>query len=345
MSIEATPVVEPVNIPDSMLAWQVSTGGEPAEVMSLKEVPVPSPGPDEVLIDVWSTGLTFTDALLTKGVYGEQPDQPFTPGREFCGEIVAVGSAVNRSRLGERVIGSASLRHGSLAKFALARSLDVLPAPTMLDDTSASVFHISYQTGWFGLYRRANLRVGETLLVHAAAGGVGSAAVQLGRAAGAKVIAVVGSAEKMPVATKLGAHTVIDRSSQDVAAVVRDVTAGKGADVVFDSVGGPAFEISRQVIAFEGRIVVAGFAAGQTAAASAEHLLAGNYAVFGLNWASYRKLKPELVARAHDDLCSLVGVGALSPLVSQKLSFEDAPEGIAQLAAGSTVGRLAVSPP
>jgi NADPH2:quinone reductase len=345
MSIETTPAMDPVEIPESMLAWQVVAAGEPADVMNLKEIPVPTPGPGEVLIDVWSAGLNFPDALLARGTYQERPELPFTPGLEVCGEIVGVGEGVNRVRLGERVIGVTSLPHGSLAKFAIARSLDVLPAPSLLDDTSASVFHIAYQTGWFGLYRRANLRVGDTLLVHAAAGGVGSAAVQLGQAAGAKVIAVVGSPEKVQVARKLGAHVVIDRSEQDVIATVKEITEGKGVDVVYDPVGGPAYEISKKVIAFEGRIVIVGFASGEIPQAATNHLMVKNYSVLGLHWGLYRKLKPELVVRAHDDLCSLVEVGALSPLVSQKLSFEDAPEGIARVAAGSTVGRLAVSPP
>ena len=219
------------------------------------------------------------------------------------------------------------------------------PAPTALDDASASVFHIAYQTGWFGLYRRANLRVGDTLLVHAAAGGVGSAAVQLGRAAGAKVIGVVGSAEKVAVARRLGAETVIDRSQVDVIEAVKEATGGRGADVVYDPVGGPAYEVSKKVVAFEGRIVVVGFASGDIPQAAANHVLIKNYAVLGLHWMLYRKYHPELIARAHTDLSSLVGVGALAPLVSRKLSFEDAPEGIAAIAAGTTVGRLAVSPP
>jgi NADPH:quinone reductase len=344
MSIETTPVVDPVEIPESMLAWQVVAAGEPADVMNLQEVPVPRPGPGEVLIDVWSAGLNFPDALLARGTYQERPDLPFTPGLEVCGEIVGVGTGVDRVRLGERVIGVTALPHGALARFAIARSLDVLPAPSLLDDASASVFHIAYQTGWFGLYRRANLRVGDTLLVHAAAGGVGSAAVQLGRAAGAKVIGVVGSAEKVSVARKLGAETVIDRSRQDVIEAVRAATGGRGVDVVYDPVGGPAYEVSRKVISFEGRIVIVGFASGEIAQAATSHMLLKNYAVYGLNWGLYRKLKPELVARAHDDLCSLVEVGALAPLVSRKLPFEDAPDGIAQVASGATVGRLAVTP-
>jgi NADPH2:quinone reductase len=345
MSIETTPLVGPVEIPESMLAWQVVGVGEPAEVMRLKEVPVPRPGPGEVLIDVWSAGLNFPDALLARGGYQERPELPFTPGLEVCGEVVAVGEGVNRVRLGERVIGATLLPHGSLAKFAIARSADVLAAPSLLDDASASVFHIAYQTGWFGLYRRANLRVGDSLLVHAAAGGVGSAAVQLGRAAGAKVIAVVGSPDKVAVARKLGADVVIDRSEQDVVEAVKAATDGRGVDVVYDPVGGPAHEVSKKVIAFEGRIVIVGFASGDIPQVSAGHVMVKNYSIVGLHLALYNKLKPELVARAHLDLSSLVEVGALAPLVSRKLAFEDAPDGIVQVASGSTVGRLAVSPP
>jgi NADPH2:quinone reductase len=345
MSIETTPAVDPAVIPESMLAWQVVDAGEPADVMSLKELPVPRPGPGEVLIDVWSAGLNFPDALLARGTYQEKPALPFTPGMEVCGEIVGVGAGVDRMRLGERVVGVTKLPHGSLAKLAIADAGDVLPAPALLEDTSASVFFIAYQTGWFGLYRRAALHVGETLLVHAAAGGVGSAAVQLGRAAGAKVIAVVGSAEKVLVARKLGADVVIDRSGQNVVDAVLAATDGRGVDVVYDPVGGPAHEVSKKVIAFEGRIVLVGFAAGEPPQLGSEHVADENYTVLGLNWNAYRTLKPDLVARAHADLCSLVGAGALMPLVSQKLAFEDAPDGIARLASGSTVGRLAVSPP
>jgi NADPH2:quinone reductase len=345
MSIETTSAAEPVEIPASMLAWQVTGAGEPADVMALKEIAVPQPGPGEVLIDVWSAGLNFPDVLLAKGTYQERPALPFTPGLEVCGEIVGVGEGVNRARLGERVIGNTSLPHGSLAKFAISRAADVFPAPSLLDDASASTFHITYQTGWFGLYRRANLRVGDTLLVHAAAGGVGSAAVQLGRAAGAKVIAVVGTADKVPVARRLGAHIVIDRSEEDVIAAVKEATEGKGVDVIYDPVGGPAYEISKKVIAFEGRIVIVGFASGEIPQAATNHVMVKNYAVLGLHWGLYRTKNPDLVARAHADLSSLVEVGALAPLVSRKLAFEDAPEGLTQLAAGTTVGKLAVSPP
>jgi NADPH:quinone reductase len=348
MSIATTPAVGPVEIPASMLAWQATSTGEPADVLHLAEVAVPAPGPGQLLVDVWSAGLNFSDALLTRGTFPGRPAGPFTPGLELCGEVVAVGEGVSRSRLGERVIGTTALPYGSLARFALAEGAELFPAPNQLDDTSASVFHLAYQTGWFGLYRRAGLRVGDTLLVHAAAGGLGSAAVQLGRAAGARVVAVVGDPEKVEVARRLGANVVLDRSTgsfEDLVSAVRDATDGRGADVVYDPVGGPAFEVSRAVIAAEGRVVLVGTASGQVPALDAGHLLAGNYSVLGVSTSHYRRANPDLVARAHADLSSLAEAGALNPLVSQRLAFEDAPEGIARLAAGATVGRLAVSPP
>lgn len=345
MTTEASPIMASPDMPADMLAWQVPKPGEPADVLTLGEVAVPRPGPGQVLIEIWSAGLSFPDVQLARGSYHQQPEMPFTPGLEACGEIVGVGVGVERVRLGERVIGVMAMPHGSLAKYALARSSDVLAAPNKLGDASASVFHVAYQTAWFGLYRRAQVRVGDTLLVHAAAGGVGSAAVQLGRAAGAKVIGVVGSAEKVPVAKRLGAETVIDRSQQDVADAIRDATGGKGVDVVFDSVGGEAFEASTSVIAFEGRVVLVGFSGGKIPQAQTEHVLDHNYAIYGLNWALYRDRDPALVARAHADLTSLVDVGALAPLIFDKVQFEDAPDALARIAAGETVGRIAVSPP
>jgi NADPH2:quinone reductase len=345
VSTEASPDVQAVDIPATMMAWQVTKAGEPADVMGLAEVPVPAPGPGQVLVDVWSSGLNFPDALLARGKYQEKPKLPFTPGLELCGEIVRVGEGVPTTRLGERVMGTPALPHGSLAEFAVAEALDVVPAPTGLDDAGASVFHIAYQTGWFGLYRRANLRVGETLLVHAAAGGVGSAAIQLGRAQGAHVIGVVGSADKVPVARKLGAEVVIDRSDEDVVQAVKDATKGRGVDVVFDPVGGASFELSTKVIAFEGRIVVVGFAGGEIPKVATNHALVKNYGILGLHWGLYRREKPELVLRANDELSNLVDAGALSPLLTERLAFEDAPAGIARIAAGETTGRLAVNMP
>jgi NADPH2:quinone reductase len=334
-----------VTVPESMLAWQVPAKGDPAEVMMLAEVPVPAPGPGQALVEVWSTALNFPDVLMARGEYQERPPMPYTPGIELCGMIVAVGAGVERSRVGERVIGTPRMPNGALARYAIVEGADLFTAPPGLDDASASAMHIAYQTGWFGLYRRAALRVGETLLVNAAAGGVGSAAVQLGRAAGARVIGVVGSAAKVEVARSLGADLVIDRSSQDVVDVVRSFTGGRGADVAFDPVGGAAFTTAARSIAFEGRIVAVGFAGGEITQVALNHALVKNYSILGLHWGLYRQKDPKLVRRAHDDLCNLVEAGGVKPLVSERLPFEEAAHGLSRLAKGDTIGRLTVLPP
>ncbi len=331
-----------MSVPSQMAAWQVKAQGEPAEVLELVEVPVPAPGPGQVLVEVWSAALNFPDVLMARGQYQERPPLPYTPGVEMCGMIVAVGPGVDVHRVGERVIGTPVLPHGSLARYAIAVAAEVFPAPPGLDDASAAALHISYQTGWFGLYRRAALRVGETLLVHGAAGGVGSAAVQLGKAAGARVVAVVGGGEKVAAAQALGADVVVDRTREDVVAAVRQATDGRGVDVVYDPVGGAAYEASTKVVAFEGRIVVVGFTSGTIPQPALNHALVKNYGVLGLHWGLYRLRNPELVRRAHEDLSNLAGVGAVKPLVADRLRLEDAAAGLTRLAAGSVVGRLTV---
>ena len=334
-----------MTVAESMTAWRVTALGEPGDVLTLADVPVPTPGPGEALVEVWSTALNFPDVLLARGQYQERPELPFTPGVEACGMVVAVGPGVERTRIGERVIGTPKLPHGALARYAVVADTDLFTAPPGLDDAAASAMHIAYQTGWFGLYRRAALRVGETLLVNAAAGGVGSAAVQLGKAAGARVIAVVGGDAKVEVARSMGADLVIDRSSSDVVEAVRAFTKGRGADVAYDPVGGAAFTTAARSLAFEGRLIVVGFAGGEITQVALNHALVKNYSILGLHWGLYRTMDPKLVRRAHDDLCNLVEAGGIKPLVSERLSFEEAAMGLDRLAKGATVGRLTVLPP
>jgi len=228
-------------------AWQVTTHGEPADVLRAAEVPTPAPWAGQVLVRVRAAALNFPDVLMCRGQYQIQPPLPYTPGVELCGEVVGTGA---------RVVGSPVLPSGGLAEYALMEPDSVFPAPDSLDDAEAAGFLLAYQTGWFGLHRRARLQAGETLLVHAAAGGVGSAAVQLGKAAGAKVVAVVGGAAKAEAARALGADVVVNRLEQDFVAVVKEATGGRGADVVYDPVGGQAYQGSTKCVAFEGRIVV-----------------------------------------------------------------------------------------
>ena len=316
-----------------MRAWQVSAHGEPAEVMALATVPVPEPGPGRRLVRVRAAALNFPDVLMVRGQYQVQPPLPFTPGVELCGELVDTG---------ERVIGTPVLPHGALGEYAVVE--EVFPAPASLDDAQAAGFFLAYQTGWFGLHRRANLRAGETLLVHAAAGGVGSAAVQLGKAAGAKVVAVVGGAEKAEVARALGADLVVDRRHDDFIAAVKDFTRGRGADVVYDPVGGAAYAGSAKCVAFEGRILVVGFAGGVIPNPYLNHALVKNYSIVGLHWGLYREKDPLAVAECHETLTAMADRGEIATLVGARLKLDEAAEGLARLANGDNVGRLVVCP-
>ena len=328
-----------------MAAWQVGALGEPQEVLRCVDVPVPQPRPGQVLVRVSFAALNFPDVLMARGHYQVRPPLPFTSGIELCGEIVALGPDVDERRLGERVMGMASPPHGSLARYAAAAAADVVPVPPGLDDGEASAFHLTYQTGWFGLFRRAGLRVGETLVVFAAAGGVGSAAVQLGKVAGAKVVAVVGGPEKARAVRGMGADLVLDRTSQDVVAAVKEFTGGRGADVVYDPVGGAAFQAATKMVAFEGRIVVVGFTSGEIPQAALNHLLIKNYSILGLHWGVYRQRNPALVARAGDELARFVAAAALKPFIGERLPFEAVPDALARLGAGTTAGRLVVRAP
>ncbi|TFE43397.1 NADPH:quinone oxidoreductase family protein [Streptomyces sp. ICN441] len=308
--------------------------GEPGEVMRLEETVRPEPGEGQVLLRVRAANVNFPDALLCRGHYQVTPPLPFTPGVELCGE----------TEDGRRVIATAALPYGGFAEYAVADEAAVLPAPDSLDDAEAAALHIGYQTGWFGLHRRADLREGETLLVHAASGGVGSAAVQLGKAAGARVIGVVGGPEKAAAAREVGCDVVIDRRADDIVAAVKDATGGRGADVVYDPVGGDAYDKSAKCVAFEGRIVVVGFASGTIPSPALNHALVKNYSIVGLHWGLYNRKDPQAVLRCHETLTGLAAKGLIKPLVSDRVALESAAEAVQRVADGTTTGRLAVLP-
>ncbi|KUN41929.1 alcohol dehydrogenase [Streptomyces longwoodensis] len=317
-----------------MQAWQVHENGEPSEVMRLQDVERPAPRDGQVLLKVRAANINFPDALMCRGQYQVTPPLPFTPGVEICGE----------TEDGRRVIANPALPHGGFAEYAVADAVALLPAPDALDDAEASALHIGYQTGWFGLHRRAHLEAGETLLVHAAAGGVGSAAVQLGKAAGATVIGVVGGADKAAVARELGCDVVVDRRSEDVVAAVKEATGGRGADVVYDPVGGQAYAQSTKVVAFEGRIVVVGFASGTIPSPGLNHALVKNYSILGLHWGLYNTKNPKLVQHCHEQLTALAARGAIKPLVSERVTFDEAAAAVQRVADGVTTGRVVVVP-
>ncbi|MGB3681336.1 MAG: NADPH:quinone oxidoreductase family protein [Rubrobacteraceae bacterium] len=326
-----------------MKAWQVRELGEPKEALTLEEADEPSPGPGEVVIEVEAAAMNFFDILLCRGEYQEKPELPFTPGAEVSGKISDVGEGVELEP-GQRVLATPPLPRGGFAEKAAAPAAVVYPIPEAMPATDAAAMHIVYQTAYFALHRRAALREGETVLVHAGAGGVGSAAIQLARAAGARVLATAGGEEKVGICRDLGAEVAIDYKEEDFISAVKEATDGRGADVVFDPVGGDVFDGSRRCVAFEGRIVVIGFAGGRIPEAPANHLLVKNYSVMGLHWGLYGKMMPYLIQETHEELVRLYGQGDIKPLIYKEFPFEEVPDALEQLGSRGTYGKLVTRP-
>ncbi|MGW6728136.1 NADPH:quinone oxidoreductase family protein [Nocardia sp. NPDC055029] len=327
-----------------MKAWQVGELGEPRDVLRIDDIEDPVAGPGQVLVRVLAAPANFPDVLLCRGQYQVKPPLPFTPGVELCGSVVAVGDGVAGFAPGDRVVGTTTLPGGAFAELAVLDAENVFPAPDSLDHAEAAALCIGYQTSWFALHRRTQLRAGETLLVHAAAGGVGSTAVQLGKAAGARVIGVVGGPDKAEYCRKLGADLVIDRHTEDFVPIVKEFTGGRGADVIYDPVGGDAYAKSTKCIAFEGRILVIGFAGGTIPQPALNHALIKNYSIIGLHWGLYKQYNQQAIRDCHAELTRLAAAGQLKPLISERLSLADVPDGLGRLGDGSTVGRVVFQP-
>ncbi|MFF2082794.1 NADPH:quinone oxidoreductase family protein [Nocardia sp. NPDC058176] len=327
-----------------MKAWRVHETGEPREVLRLEEIADPHAGPGQLVVRVLAAPANFPDVLLCRGKYQITPPLPFTPGVELCGEVVEIGDGVTRFAVGDRVIGNPNLPAGAFAEHTVLDEANAFAAPAALDDAEASALSIGYQTSWFALHRRTKLLAGGMLLVHAAAGGVGSAAVQLGKAAGATVIGVVGGAEKAEYCRALGADLVIDRRTEDFVPVVKEFTGGRGADVVYDPVGGEAYAKSTKCIAFEGRILVIGFAGGTIPQPALNHALIKNYSIIGLHWGLYKQYNPQAIQDCHAELTGLAAAGAVKPLVSERLALADVADGLGRLGDGLTVGRIVFEP-
>lgn len=315
-----------------MRAWRVHELGEPESVLRLEDVPPPEPRQGEVLVEVAAAALNFPDILLCRGEYQERPALPFTPGVELAGTVD-----------GRRVLGTPTMGAGALAEVTSAPEAALYPVPDGMPWPAAAALHITYQTGYLALHTRAGLQAGETLLVHAGAGGVGSAAIQLGKAAGARVVATAGGPDKVQVLHDLGVDLALDYRADDFVEAVKDFTDGAGADVVYDPVGGDVFDRSTKCIAFEGRILVVGFTSGRIPEARANHVMVKNYSVLGVHWGLYNRKRPEVPRAIHQRLVELYAEGLIDPLVSQVLPFEDAPAALAALGSRATTGKLVVA--
>ena len=314
--------------------------------LALEEVPTPEPAPDQVLVEVAAAGVNFADTLMIAGKYQEKPPFPFSPGLEIAGTIRALGANVSGLQQGQRIM--ALTDWGGYAEAALARAGDVYGIPEALGPerfgwAEAAGFPITYGTAHGALRWHADLQPGEVLLVHGAAGGVGLAAVEIGKAIGATVIATAGGAEKLAVAQAHGADHLIDYRSEDVRERVTAITAGKGADVVFDPVGGDIFDASLRCIAWSGRLLIIGFAAGRVPQVPANILLVKNVAAMGVYWGSYRKHAPERLAEQFRELFRWLEAGLLRPHVSHKLALGEAAEAMALLLERRSTGKVVLT--
>ncbi|MFZ4515250.1 MAG: NADPH:quinone oxidoreductase family protein [Acidimicrobiia bacterium] len=323
-----------------MRAWRVHEFGAPPECLSLETCEPPVPRAGQVGIDVHAASLNFPDLLMCQGLYQVRPDLPFTPGVEVAGVVRAVGDDVDSALIGQSVCAIPLIGPGGFAEHTIASTRTTFAVDAAMDWGHAASFAMTYQTAWFALHRRAQLRRGETVLVHAGAGGVGSAAIQLAKAHDAFVIASAGGSHKVEVCRQLGADLAIDYTTEDFVTAVKDATDGRGADVIVDPVGGEVFDRSRKCIAFEGRIVVVGFTSGRIPEVPTNHVLVKNYSVVGLHWGLYDRYAPELFAAAHQNLLRQYGDGRIAPLVTEELPFTALPEAMVRLGQRDTVGKI-----
>ncbi|WP_374655284.1 NADPH:quinone oxidoreductase family protein [Dongia sp.] len=312
------------------------------ENLRLGDMPDPQAGPGEVLIDVAAAGMNFADSLMTAGKYQVKPNPPFVPGLELAGTVAAIGAGVTRLKPGERVM--AVVDHGAFAAKAVAKEADTFAIPAGLDFPQAAGFPIAYGTSYGALVWKARLQRGETLLVHGAAGGVGLTAVEIGKALGAHVIATAGGADKCAIAASHGADETIDYKTEDVRERVKALTAGRGADLVYDPVGGEIFEASLRAVAWNARLVVIGFAAGTVQQIPANILLVKNVDVLGFYWGSYRQHAPQMMAQAFQALSGMVAAGQLSPHVSHSLPLGRWREGFETLLGRRSAGKIVLLP-
>ena len=313
------------------------------DALELADLPTPEPGACGVRIRVRAAGVNFADSLMLAGRYQEKPSLPFTPGLELAGEIEAVGAGVRGLQRGQRVL--AVVSHGAFAEQAVARAEDVVPLPDDMDDVTAAGFAIAYGTAHGALRWRAGLHAGESLVVHGAGSGVGLTAVECGKAIGAVVIATARGEEKLAVARDRGADHVVDSEDPDLKGRLRELTDGRGADVVYDPVGGAVFDASLRAIAWEGRIVIIGFASGQVPQIPANLLLVKNASVVGFYWGSYRKHDPERLRDSFRELFAWHSEGRIRPLVSRTLPLPQTADAIRLLAERRAIGKIVVTMP
>jgi NADPH2:quinone reductase len=339
-------------------AWRVLRYGAPSEVLALEDVSPPEPGPGEVRVRVSSTTLNFNDI---DGIYGRYLTiplpPPYTPGMEVLGSVDAAGSGAE-AWMGRRVVAVPTGAHGGYAEAVVAPTAMTFEMPTDLPEPEAAAVYLPFHLAWLGLHERGRLQAGETVLVHAGAGGAGSAAVQLAVHAGARVLATAGSPEKLAVCRELGADVAIDYRAGDFVDAVLDATDGRGVDVAFDTIGGAVTRSTFPCMAFNGRHLLVGFASGIEAEDRGivpRPILFGNFSLCGVCLAyvddpraakqasqGYNFFSHADAEALHARLLDLLHQRVVRPLVGLELPFASLPSGLDALERRETVGRVVV---
>ncbi|EXI89347.1 MAG: Quinone oxidoreductase 1 [Candidatus Accumulibacter regalis] len=309
--------------------------------LRLEELAEPRPGPGQVRIGVRACGVNFADSLITRGQYQKQPQLPFSPGFEVSGEVLELAAGVEGVARGDRVL--AMTPCGGYAEQVVADANRCLQIPAEMSWEHAAAFPVVFGTSHIALWRRARLQSGETLVVHGASGGVGLTAVAIGKQLGATVIATASSPEKLALAAAHGADHLLDSSCEDVRERIRELTAGRGADVVYDPVGGELFTASLRSMALEGRILVIGFAGGGVPQIPANHLLVKNVDVIGVNWPAYAELNPRVMTESLQTLVRWYVEGAIKPHVSASYPLEEALAALDQVVTRKSTGKVVIT--
>ena len=318
------------------------TAWGPPESLVVEDIAAPVAQAGEVLIDVHAASVNFPDVLIIQKKYQIQPDLPFTPGTEIAGTVRALGEGVTNVAVGDRVIAFVGL--GGFAEQVAARADALIAIPPGIDDDVAASFSMAYGTSHHAVADRAQLKAGETMLVLGAAGGVGLAAVEIGKALGARVIAAASSEEKLAVCRARGADATIDYVREDLREAIKRETGGRGPDVIYDPVGGAYAEPALRSIAWRGRYLVVGFANGEIPRIPLNIALLKGASIVGVFWGSFVRLEPEANAAAMRQMIGWMREGKLKPLISARYSLQQVPEALNALASRSATGKLVVVP-
>ncbi|HZX96160.1 MAG TPA: NADPH:quinone oxidoreductase family protein [Myxococcales bacterium] len=314
----------------------------PVERLAVEDVPSPRPGHGDVVIEVKASALNFPDALMVQGLYQVKPPLPFSPGMELAGIVKEVGEDVQGVHQGERVI--ASPGRGGFAQECVVAADRVSPLPAGMDFETGSAFVLTYCTSLHALADCGRLQAGETLVVLGASGGVGSSAIEVGKVMGARVIAAASSAEKLEFCRKLGADETIDYSSSDLRQRILDLTAAKGADVVYDPVGGPHTEAALRAMAWRGRLLIIGFASGLIPQPKLNLALLKERSLVGVYWGDWTQRDPAGQRRNVELLARWFTEGKVKPAVTERVTLEEAPAAMRRLLQRNVKGKVVVVP-